>query len=75
MTFNLITSPVAKAIVAAIGAGATFIESAVTPHTPVWVIVGAILAVATVFGVYAQENTDEPAPDVPAPVDPGTPAS
>lgn len=72
MKFNLINSPNAKAIVAAIGATATFVEAELAPHGTAWIIVGAILAAATAWGVWLQENAPQPNDGVmPAP-DPGT---
>lgn len=62
MTIHLIDSPAAKAILAGVGSALTFLELALTPHSTLWIIVGAILAAATTLGVYAQPNagTEKP---------------
>jgi hypothetical protein len=58
---NLIKSGYAKAIIAGLGAGLTFLELSLTPHTWPYVLVGAILAVLTTVGVYLQPNSGTPA--------------
>lgn len=70
MEINLIKSPIAKAILAAVGSAAGFLELSLTPHTAPWIVVGAVIAVLTTVGVYAQGNTDDAVP-----ADSGTPAS
>lgn len=58
MEINIIKSPIAKAILAAVGSAAAFLELSLTPHTAPWIIVGAIIAALTPVAVYAQGNSD-----------------
>ncbi len=49
-----------KAIVAAVGAGATALLGIVAPHTLVWNVATVVAAVATAYGVWQVSNGTPP---------------
>lgn len=54
----------AKAVVAALGAGATAALGVAAPHTLPWNVATVVVAVATVAGVYLARNVPAPAQGV-----------